>query len=101
MVIYSNQQYYEATLQLRPYNEEVYSFVLKEIDKRKDCLITKEEIKKYGVNLRLTSSRGAQALGKRLKEKFGGKLIKSRKLHGFDRQKSKLVYRITVCHRLD
>jgi len=101
MAIYTNLEYYEAILQLRPFNQEVYDFVLSEIDKRNSVFITKAEKKKYGIDFRLTSSRFTEALGKKLKFKFGGALTKSRKIYGYSKGKGKVVYRLTICHRLD
>lgn len=101
MAIYTEDQYYEAILQLRPYDEKIYKYVLSEIDKHEKVFITQEEHKKYGVDIRLNSAGFTENLAKRLKKRFGGKIIKSRKLFGFSRTKSKIVYRLTICHRLE
>lgn len=100
MEIYTNNQYYEAILQLRPYDKNIYNFVLSEIENYKNVFITQTEIKKYGIDLRLTSARFVEDIAKKLKRKFGGDIIKSKKLYGFSRTKGKIVYRLTVCFRL-
>lgn len=100
MEIYTNQQYYEAILQLRPCNEKMYNFVLAEIKNYKNVLITYSDIKKYGVDLRLTSARFTEDIAKKLKRRFGGDIIKSKKLYGFSKTKGKIVYRLTICFRL-
>jgi len=101
MTLYSNDQYYEAKLQLRPKNKEVLSFVYSQIENRNDCLISKEERLKTGFDLYLTSQKFAQILGRRLKKRFGGIMILSRSLYGVNRMTSKKVYRVTVLFRLE
>lgn len=93
--------YYEAILQLRPYNKKLVDFIVKKIIERKNVYIVKEVHLKTGIDLYLTDQRFARALGKQLKRHFKGKLILSRKLHTRDRQTSRNIYRVTVCFRLD
>ena len=100
MAMYTNNQYYEAILQLRPYDEKMYKFFLDEIKKYKNVFITQTEIKKYGIDLRLTSARFTEDIAKKLKKRFGGDIIKSKKLYGFSKTKGKIVYRLTICFRL-
>ena len=95
-----HSNYYEAIIQLRPYNEELIKFVLKRIKDRENVSITKEVPLKTGIDLYLTDQRFARSLGKDLKRRFKGKLILSRKLHTRNRMTSKNVYRVTVCFRL-
>lgn len=97
--IYSNDQYFEAKLQLRPFNKEVFNYVIKQI-KKNNVLIAKEVKLKYGIDLYLTSNRFALALGKKLKKAFKGTLKISRTLYSRDRQTSKTLYRVTVLFRL-
>ena len=96
-----NPSYYEAILQLRPYNEDVVKFVLVQIKERKNVFIAKEVKLKTGIDLYISDQRFTQALGKKLKKRFKGKLIKSKKIHTVNRLTSKIVYRVTVCFRLD
>ena len=101
MAIYTTDQYYEGILQLRPYNKKIYDFVMEKIDQHPTVFVTKEEKKKFGIDIYLTSARFAEDISKILKKKFGGTLIKSNKLFGFSKRKGKVVYRLTICHRLD
>ncbi|MBI4159223.1 hypothetical protein HY500_03115 [Candidatus Woesearchaeota archaeon] len=101
MTIYSKDQYYQAKLQLRPYKKEILDFVYAQIDKRDDCLISKEEELKTGIDLYLTSQKFAQILGRRLKSKFKGKVVISRSLFGINHMTSKKVYRVTILFRLE
>ena len=99
--IYSKDQYFEAKLQLRPFNKEVYDFVLKQVAKRKNVFISKEVKLKTGIDIYLTSQRFARSLGKKLKDTFKGELKITRTLFSRDRLKSKLIYRGTVLFRME
>ena len=101
MTLYSNDQYYEAKLQIRPYSEEVIAFFEKLVDNNPNVLIAKEEKLKTGMDFLLTSQRDTQKIAIQLKKRFGGKITLSRKLFKIHRQTSKMVWRLTVCFRLD
>lgn len=98
--VHSNDQYYEAILQLRPKNKKVLDYVLKQIKKRKNVFISKRFELKTGINLYLSDRRFTMSLGKKLKRVFKGDLKLSRKLYGYDKQRSKKIYRLTVLFRL-
>jgi len=98
--IYTNEQYFEAILQIRPKSEEILNFVKREIEKRGKVFISKEVVKNFGIDLYLTSQRFTQALGKMLKARFNGELKTSKSLHTRDNFRSKDVYRVTVLFRL-
>lgn len=91
---------YEAILQLRPENKKVLDFIKKQISKRKDVSIINEIPLKTGIDLYLNSKRFAISVGRKLKKVFRGDLKISRKLYGLDKQRSKKIYRVTVCFRL-
>ena len=99
MTIYSKDQYFQAKLQLRPCTKEILDFVYNEIDRREDCLISREEGLKTGVDLYLTSQKFAQIIGRKLKLKFKGKVTISRTLFGINKMTSKRVYRVTILFR--
>jgi len=94
------KDYYEAIIQIRPYDKKVMDFIKKEIDNRESVFVSNIVEKKFGIDIYISSQRFAQRIGKKLKEKFNGELKVSRTLHGKDRQKGKLIYRVTVCFRL-
>jgi NMD protein affecting ribosome stability and mRNA decay len=96
---YSNDDYYEAVLQLRPKDESVLNFVREYITTSKDCMIAREEETKTGYDLRLTSQQFARTLIKLLKNKIGGEVKVSTALWGINRQTSKKVYRVTFLFR--
>ncbi len=98
--IYTNDQAYQAILQLRPYNKEVLDYVKNQIKKRKNVFISEENVVKTGVDLKLSDQRFTRALGKKLKKVFNGEVKESRKLFSYNRVTSKNVYRVTVCFRL-
>lgn len=92
--------YFQGILQLRDVNDEVISFVLNQIKKRKDeVAITKTVTLHNGFDLYLTSQKFIRILGKKLKENFGGELKLSSKLHTRNRE-GKDLYRINVMFRL-
>ncbi|MBI1972917.1 hypothetical protein HYS50_02845 [Candidatus Woesearchaeota archaeon] len=94
-----HHRYYEATLQIRPFNQEVFQCVIKEVGRRKDVSIAKIEELKTGIDVFLSSQRFARALGKKLKDRFGGSLIISKKINRRDRQTGIILYRATVLFR--
>jgi NMD protein affecting ribosome stability and mRNA decay len=98
--IYLSGQYFEAKIQLRPFNKKVYDFILKQVARRKDVFITKEIKCKTGMDIYLTNQRFSRSLGKKLKDNFKGELKITRTLHSRDRLRSKLRYRATVLFRL-
>lgn len=96
---YSNDDYYEAVLQLRPKDEKLLDFVREYVTNSKDCLIAREEAGKTGYDIRLTSQQFARTLIKELKNKIGGEVKVSTALWGINRQTSKKVYRVTFLFR--
>ena len=94
-----NQQYYEAIVQLRPRDEELITYVRKQLLKTTKTYISKQIDKKFGIDLYLGSWRYAIALGRKLKRVFKGELIISRRLYGVSKETSKDLYRVTVLFR--
>ena len=94
-------QYYEAVLQLRNPNKEAVKCIVNAIEKRKDVFIAQKVKVKGGIDFYISSQRFTRSLGKRLKKSFKGELKESRKLFGFDKQKSKQIYRGTVLFRVE
>ncbi|MBS3110258.1 hypothetical protein J4227_07050 [Candidatus Woesearchaeota archaeon] len=94
--IFRSSQYYEGILQLRNPNDEIIGFILQEMEAKGDVYITKKIRAKNGIDVYVSSQHFLQNLGKKLKQKFGGKLKVSTRIHTRNRQRSKDVYRITV-----
>lgn len=93
--------YYEAILQIRPAQDEIIQFVLRYLENRKDCQISRVSKLKTGIDMYLTSQRVALALGKKLKQYFKGSTITiSRTVHHTDRHTSKVKYRVTILFRM-
>ncbi|MDP6642222.1 MAG: NMD3-related protein [Candidatus Nanoarchaeia archaeon] len=99
--LYTTDRNFQAIIQLRPFNKKVYDFVLDLIKTRKNCFINKEVEQKTGIDIYVNESAFVMPIGKKLKNKFGGTVKVSRKLHSRDRQTSKAVYRVTICFRLN
>ncbi len=95
-----HKDYFEAILQIRPKNNEVLNFVKKQIEKREDTWIAKQEEFKYGVDIYLSSHRFATALARKLKKVFKGDLKITKSLFKRDKLTSKNLYRVTVLFRL-
>jgi len=96
----SKDQYFEAKIQLRPFNQEVFDFVMKNIEKRKGVFVSKIDELKTGVDIFMSDQKFARRLGKMLKDRFKGTLKITRTLHTQDKMTSKLIYRGTVLFRL-
>jgi nonsense-mediated mRNA decay protein 3 len=99
--VYSKNQYFEAVIQLRPFDEEVMRFIENQVKKRKDVFISKVEKLKTGVNLYISSQRFARSLGQKMKKSFKGELKITKTLHTRDKLRSKDLYRATILFRLD
>jgi len=90
--------YFESTMQLRPRDEELLTFVIKQVEKE-NAFISKLDELKEGYDLLLSSNKAALKIGRRLKKSFVGELKTSSTLHTRDKQRSKDLYRVTVCFR--
>jgi nonsense-mediated mRNA decay protein 3 len=100
-IIYKDpSNYFEAIIQLRPYDEEIFNFLKKRIRKRDGVFITKVIQLKTGIDIYISSQRYARRLGQDMKKAFKGELKITRKLHTQSRETSKLLYRATVLFRL-
>jgi len=99
-IVLSKDQYFEAKIQLRPFNQEVFDFIMNQIDKRKGVFVSKIDELKTGVDIFMSSQQFARRLGKMMKDKFKGELKITRTLHTQDKMTSRLIYRGTVLFRL-
>jgi NMD protein affecting ribosome stability and mRNA decay len=93
-----HSRYYEAILQIREAPDEVFQFAEKQMQENK-MIPSKIEEFKLGLDYFLPSRFFTLDLGRKLKKRFKGKLVLSRKLHGVHKQNSKLLYRVTVLYR--
>jgi len=99
----TNPKYFEAVIQLRPYNEEVFAFIEHEIAQRNnpEIFISRIEELKTGIDIYMSSQRYARSLGQRMKRKFPkGELLITLKMHTWSRLRSKELSRATVLFRL-
>ena len=88
--------YYEAILQLRDVPQEVIDYVEDEIGRVK-LTVAKTVPLKNGIDYYLSDNSLTRALGKRLREKFGGNTKETASLWGV--KKDREVYRVTVLFR--
>ena len=91
--------YFVSTLQLRPRDPELLEFAINLIEKADGEFIESMVERKEGYDLLLSSNKIALLVGKKLSKSYKGELKTSRNLHTFDHQRSKHVYRSTVCFR--
>jgi NMD protein affecting ribosome stability and mRNA decay len=91
--------YYEAIIQLRPYDDEVFDFIIAEVEKREPIFIQRVEKLKTGIDIYISSQAFARRIGVQLRKKFKGEMKITRKLHTQHRLTSKLLYRATVLFR--
>lgn len=97
-----HELYYEAKIQIRPFDENVIRFVVSMIDNNSKVRIARVEELKTGVDIYVSSRKFAAIIGKKLKVKFkNGKLLVTKALFSKNRQTSKDIYRVTVLFRLD
>ena len=89
--------YYEAILQLRP-ADKVAMYWLERL--AKDKTITRKESLREGIDYYFYKWREAIALARELKKRVKGKIKVTRKLHTYNHQTSKRVYRVTVSFRV-
>lgn len=90
--------YFQGILQLRNINEDILSFVKDQIRNRQDVLVARTVNFPDGVDLYITSQKYIRIIGKKLKDKFGGELKISSKLHTRNRQ-GKDLFRINVLYK--
>ena len=90
--------YYQGVLQLREINDEIISYVNNQIKERDDVAVTKAVELSNGIDLYITSQKFIRLIGKLLKDRFGGELKISAKLHTRNRQ-GKDLYRINALFR--
>ena len=93
-------KYFEAIIQLRPYDDKVFDYIENAIHKRKGVFISRIDELKTGIDIYVSSQKFARALGAKLKRQFKGELKVTKKLHTEDRLTSKKLYRATVLFRL-
>jgi len=92
--------YFESTIQLRPKKIELLEFVQKQVEKNKSVFISDIKELKEGFDVLLSSNKEALKIGVKLNKSFKGELKTSRHLFGRDKQRSKDLYRVTVCFRI-
>ncbi len=94
--------YYQAIIQIRPYNEQVTRFINNQVRKRNDenIFISKIDRSEHGIDFFISSNKFARIIGKKLKKSFNGELKESVKLYSRDRHAGKNLYRVTVCFKL-
>ena len=100
-IVFAKDNYFEGIVQLRPYDEEVYLFIEKEIKKRKDNVYIAKIVElKTGIDIYISSQKFVRTLGSKLKKRFKGETKETKTIHTRNRLKSRNVYRATLLFRL-
>lgn len=89
-------QYFEGVLQLRHPTPEIIQFAHEQIAKDGRAHIAKEKKLKTGLDIFISSQHYLQALGRKLKEKFGGTMVISCRIQTCSHLTSKDLYRVSV-----
>jgi len=88
--------YFEGILQIRDPTDELLDWIRKRIQTQERARIAKEKKVTNGVDFYISSQHYLQNLGRQLKDKFGGILKVSKRLHTTDKMTSRHLYRVTV-----
>ena len=91
-----HKEYFEGILQLRNPTDEITNFIMDEMRRRPDVLITKQKKVGDGFDLFFTNQHFLQSLGKQLHTKFFGDLKVSKKLYTRNRQTSRETFKATI-----
>lgn len=91
--------YYQGILQLRDVTDEVVRFAYNQVKKRNDVVITKVVKLPNGMDCYINSQKFIRALGRKLKESFGGELTISSKLHTKSND-GRDLYRVNALFRM-
>ncbi len=92
--------YFEGILQLRNPREEVVSYISKAVAGAEGAQISNVADVKGGVDFELSNKQFLVTFVHELQRRFGGVVRKSSKLHTYDHQRSKKVYRLTCLLQL-
>lgn len=91
---------YSATIQIRPFDQKIYDYILNQIRKSKINIVQQNKLKK-GIDIFIDSHKIIKTLGRRLKRNFKGELKITYSLHTFDAAKGKKIYRSTLLFRTE
>ena len=89
--------YFEATLQLRLINKEIIDYVENQFRKAHIPIVDSGEVKN-GMDYKVADKRFTRALGKKLRQRYGGQVKETATLH--TKIKGKDAYRLTALFRL-
>lgn len=96
----ANSSYFEGILQIRNPHDAVISYIEKVVGGNKEVYITKAKDVRGGIDYQITDQKYLQQFVHDLRKRFGGVAKTHSKLHTYDHQRSKPVYRLTALLRL-
>lgn len=92
--------YFEGILQLRNQRPEVVEYVEQTVARVEEARITRATDVKGGIDFEFSNQQFLTSFVHDLQKRFGGVVRKSSKLHTYDHQRSKKVYRLTCLLQL-
>jgi NMD protein affecting ribosome stability and mRNA decay len=100
-IIFRSDNYWEAKIQLRPFRDDVFDYIEKQIAKTNhEVELTRIEELKEGIDIYMTSQKFARTLGPKLRKRFPkGTLKMTKSIHTRDKLRSRNVYRATILFR--
>src|SRR3989344_8751765 len=98
----SNPKYFEAIMQLRPYDDAVFEFIENDIKRMKNdsIFISRVEKLKTGIDIYISSQKYARSLGQKMQRAFRDwTVLITKKFQTVSRFQSKDLYRATILFR--
>jgi len=98
----SNPKYFEAIMQLRPYDDAVFEFIENDIKRMKNdsIFISRVEKLKTGIDIYISSQKYARSLGQKMQRAFRDwTVLITKKFQTVSRLQSKDLYRATILFR--
>lgn len=90
---------YKAKIQLRPNNQNLYSYVINELKNNKIDIVKQTKLKE-GIDIYINSSTFAFGLAKKARKEFKLETKVTRSLYGLNKERGNKLYRLTVLLRM-
>ena len=91
---------YGAVIQLRPFKEEIYSYIINQCKKYEVNIVNQKRFDK-GIDIYIESQKIIRTLGRKLKRNFKGVMKITYSLYTFDATKCKKIFKSTLLFRAE
>ena len=95
-----SSNYFEGILQLRNVSQEVLDYSIKVLQSKENASVAKVKKVINGFDIYMAPQTFLRSLGNKLKSRFGGQLLISKRLHTKNNLTSKEVFRVNALFRL-